>query len=49
MFFERREQLKRRANTGQLLRSDLQLIEQIERIIEELDQVAEDIKKLNDK
>ena len=49
MFFERQEQLKRRANTGQLLRSDLELIEQIERIVKELDQIVEDIKKLNDR
>ncbi|MGF1589652.1 MAG: hypothetical protein ACFCU7_10475 [Pleurocapsa sp.] len=47
MFFERQEQLKRRANTGQLLHSDLELLEQIEQTLAELTKVVEDLKKLN--
>jgi hypothetical protein len=49
MFLERQEQLKHRANTGQLSCRDLELIEQIERTTAELQKLAEDIKKLNDK
>ena len=49
MFFECQDQLKHRANTGQLLRNDLDLLEQIEHISVELQKVAIDIKKLNSK
>ena len=47
MFLQRREQLERRARTGQLLPRDLKLIEQIERTSAELQKLAQDLKKLN--
>ncbi len=49
MFLERQEQLKRRAIIGQLHPNDLELLEQIERIILELYQLAKDIKEFNNK
>ena len=49
MFLERQEQLKHRAYTGQLLRSDLELLERIEQTLIELQKVAEDLIKLNNK
>lgn len=49
LFLERQEQLEHRAKTGQLLRSDLELLAQIETILIELQKIANSIKELNNK
>ena len=49
MFLKHREQLERRAITGQLHPNDLELLEQIERTIIELYKLEKNIQKLNNK